>query len=1154
MRGLINIQISDANTGEHIDSIEQSNIITDHFVRNIFQNNTLNNLYIYISNAVYKPSLYPTKNIPDNTTLGFNKTTSTTEIPGVPRIQFVDKTLTSEAYLQVGLRFSPPNAGTTRNIKTVALTNDFRNNYFLYAYSELATPCTQTDSQIYDIYYRIMFDYTESQGSLTESEYMEIIKRMCQTTVDVCTTTSNRWVTSVFPKLKQKLGDNFLDFSSSYLWTDTSFGGPRLGTNFDRNLNYSWLYETLTLNPGYQLDFNREVGNMFASIKNIPSIEAGNHLSKGVVNTNIFKTNTKIQNVFGFKADTTAPLAMPFLDVDNLAQGLGSIVTGGVWDNNKPPQAPGMYSKTLMPKRAIVYITGTGGVGVGTYKYTERTFIGSKNAPDNLSFNFNSIVEVHGITSYTGPYFPTASNRGLLGNISDGSFEAQQISASMSYDGTSVLIPKKNKVLLYSIAGSEYWFITGDFTNIHQLAVLDGVVWIACRDTGLYMVDPRVSLTATKVTVAGNITPNFNNCHGVAVGYNNTLWAVGNDAIAYFDGAVWTVFNSATSPAFGTNNDHYSRIEYLKIDKNSSNFEMLLVYRREYTSTKLGLWWSIGTPLTETGVLPDNNTYIGKPKINRADLGGIDGYWFLTTNGGWLYHCAFGADTFVNKIESNLHRDSSVNFINKDGINYAYSPRSDSHGLGGGWSFYGIEDNFLLPNGTIAHTTANSKESVIVRLPGGVSTRETRTVVSTPAVNGYSGYYDSRCSILLDDGIMFSISKYSQNNGQEVSAHIFQIGLENNLHGGPFREITRKNYGWNGTSWELNHTGSKTIHSGQEELLNGVTIGFADGTTGTSFVQGNMYAFGLYDGLLKDNATRAKVTIPVFFTQTKTGVAELTNSTVPNSVNGPIGTVGMHPTWKSKDAFLDSANENRVTFPGNTVGEFAIGDKYLTGDFEISIPCTHLNNPLTNRITCVGIGDPHVSGNPSLEIWFYETTARVRFFRRPFFFDQDTHLLDMNSLTVNDTVGIKRVGNSFIITKNGNNHTTLTMTDDKFISLTKKKRLQIHHAKNWPDVVNYSPSNSFCPLINIVSNSSDNVVMIGNEVSGTEHFDLNCKGVTEYAPISAKLNGVSAIVKIDGSAVVPGEVGVDLEGLYLYFNPADVGKTIEFECTRYWNK
>ena len=1083
MHGLINIQISDANTGKLIDSIEQSNIITDHFVRNIFENGTLNNLYIYISNAIYKPSLYPTKNISNNATLGLSKTTSETPIPGVTRLQFIDKTATSSAYLQICVRFSPPSTGTSRSIKTVALTRSFNNDYFIYAYSELATPCIQTDSQIYDIYYRIMFDYSESPGGLSETDYLEIIKRLSTDSVDVGTGSSNRWCTSVFPKLKQKPGDNFLDFSSSYLWSNPSYGGPRLETDFNSDLSFNWLYKTVTLYPDSQLNFNSEVGNLLASIKNIPSVGGGAYLPKGIVNTNIFKTNTKIQNVFGFKADTTAPLGMPFLDVDNLAQGSGTITTGGVWDNNKPPQTPGMYAKTLMPKRAIIYITETGGVGVGTYKYSERTYIGSKKAPDNLSFNINNVVEVHGITSYSGPYFPGGTNRGLLGNISDGSFDAQQISATMSYDGTSVLIPKKNKVLLYSIAGSEYWFITGSFTNIHQLAVVNGVVWIACRDTGLYKVDPRVSLAATKVTVTGNIAPDFNNCHGVALGYNNTLWAVGNNAIAYFDGAVWTVFDSTTSPAFGTNNDHYSRIEYLKMDKNSSNFEMLLVYRREYTSNKLGLWWSLTTPLKETGELPYSSSSFGKPKINRADTAGIDGYWFSVSYDATLYHSAFGSNTFTSKLQSILGRESSINIVNKDGVNYVYLGKYGEHGIyGAGWGWYGLIDNFLLPDGTISHTTNAGKLSVMMNLNSSAY-REGRDILSTPAVNGYSGYYDSRCSVLLDDGIMFSISKYSQNSGQEVSAHLFQIGLENNIHGGPFRKITRKEYGWNGTSWEQGHAGSKTIHSGQEELLNGVTVGFANGSVGASFVKDNMYAFGLFDGLMKDNATRAKVSIPIFFTQTKTGVVELTSNTVPVSTNLSTGIVGIHPTWKSKDAFLDSANANRVTFPGNTIGEFAIGDKYLTGDFEISVPCTHLNNPLVNRITCVGVGNPHVSGNPSLEIWFYETTARVRFFRRPFFFDESTHLLDIGSLTASDTVGIKRVGNSFIITKNGNNHTTLTMTDDKFISLSKKKRLFIHHAKSWPDSNGYSPSNTFCPLVNIVSNSSDNVVMIGNEVN-----------------------------------------------------------------------
>ena len=47
MRGLINIQISDVNTGKLVDSKEQENIITNNFLRAIFSNFTLSNLSIY---------------------------------------------------------------------------------------------------------------------------------------------------------------------------------------------------------------------------------------------------------------------------------------------------------------------------------------------------------------------------------------------------------------------------------------------------------------------------------------------------------------------------------------------------------------------------------------------------------------------------------------------------------------------------------------------------------------------------------------------------------------------------------------------------------------------------------------------------------------------------------------------------------------------------------------------------------------------------------------------------------------------------------------------------------------------------------------------------------------------------------------------------
>ena len=1151
MRGLINIQVSDVNTGEIVDSREQKNIITNNFLRAIIQNNTLNTLSIFISNAIYKPSVYPTRNLSDNATLGLSKVTTSSLIPGVAKIIFVDKTASSAAYIQLSARFAPPTAGQTRTIKTAALTNNTSNGGEIMAYSELATPCVQTDSQVYDIYYRIMLDYVESDGTLSEEIYLNIIKDLTTTSLNICQGTDTRWNRSPFPKLKQKLGDRFVEIPLFNWGVKPAYHD--FDTSYSTAYPSSAMFAYAELTPSAGFNFNNNVGYIIASIKNNPSTNASTFIAKSTVDTNVFKSTSKIQNLFGFKVDSTNPNSLPFLDVDNLAQGSGTLTTGGVWNNNKEPQVPGMYAKTLMPKRAIVSITGSGGVGVGTYKYTERTYIGGFSSGTGYS-NWNPVIEVQGLSSRSGTTIRGANNKGLLGNVSDGSFGAQQISASISYDGTSVLIPKKNKVLLYSIAGSEYWFITGAFTNIHQLAVVNGVVYIACKETGLYSVDPRVGLSAQLVSVSGNLTPDFTACYGVAEGYNNSLWAVGKNAIAKYENSSWTVYDSTTSPAFGSDNSHYSRIEYLVVDKTSVNHQMLLVYKPEYTTTKLGLWWSLTTALTNTGDQPALGNF-GRPKFNRKDVGAVDGYWFVVSNNSNFYNCAFNAAAFTLISGLTLPsscRDTSVVFVKKDNVNYLHTFKHDNTS-NVGTNHIQMLDNFTLPNGTISYQNTVFNSSSLSFNCNASAMKDNQVVVSSPTVNGYNGYYDNKCNIMLDDGIMFYISKISFLGGEDVSAYIYQIGLNNTMHGGAFRDITRKNYGWNGTAWELNHPGTKTIHNTQEPLLDGVTLAFANGATGTSFVSGNLYAFGLCDGLLKDNATRAQLRLPAFLSKVKSGVAELSSPTVPVTTNLGTGVVGINQSWKSKDVFLDSANSNRVTFPGNTPGEFAVGDIQLSGDFEIRIPCTHVNNALINRISSIGIGDVHVSGCPTIEMMFYENTLRFSYFSDSVTPSSKSTLYDATSIVSTDVFGLKRTGEVFTVTKNGTTVATLSSVTIPAL-FAKKKRYHILHHKGWEAVQTYTPINCFCPLVTVITNGSDNVVKIGNEVNGTEHFDLNCKGITNYAPVTAKLDGIPAVVRTDNSAVVAGEVGIDLEGLYLYFNPADFGKTIELDCTRYWNK
>ncbi len=63
------------------------------------------------------------------------------------------------------------------------------------------------------------------------------------------------------------------------------------------------------------------------------------------------------------------------------------------------------------------------------------------------------------------------------------------------------------------------------------------------------------------------------------------------------------------------------------------------------------------------------------------------------------------------------------------------------------------------------------------------------------------------------------------------------------------------NYGWNGTTWELNHAGARTTHSTNEILGNGITARFENGANAPHFIATDYYTQGVCNGVLKDNAT-----------------------------------------------------------------------------------------------------------------------------------------------------------------------------------------------------------------------------------------------------------------------------------------------------------
>ena len=116
------------------------------------------------------------------------------------------------------------------------------------------------------------------------------------------------------------------------------------------------------------------------------------------------------------------------------------------------------------------------------------------------------------------------------------------------------------------------------------------------------------------------------------------------------------------------------------------------------------------------------------------------------------------------------------------------------------------------------------------------------------------------------------------------------------------------------------------------------------------------------------------------------------------------------------------------------------------------------------------------------------------------------------------------------------------------------KRLDVMFATHYWSIGNvFRTANSACPVVTIASNGEDNAVMFGNEIAGTEAFDIRCKGIVFELGATAKLGGVDAVVKFNSTDPVPGEIAIDAETLTAVFNNADVGKTVEINCTRVWD-
>jgi len=1133
MKGVITIEARNAVTGELENSFEQTNTITDEFMWYTGRVQSFRAL-ISITDAVFESSVvaprvpyYPV----GNDITSFRSVIGSTTIPGNALYgTYNPKTSTNEAFIQYVARYSPPPVGSSRTIATVMLTAPYDEGYWQYrgrawAFAKLATPCVQTDTQVFDIYYRVFFEYDELNSDVHRRWYDGYTAYFVAGAVNANSMFDNHYVYP-WPTLSGPDGDSAA--SMEYHYGDTTRW-------FQLRPSSTTLGFSLTRTMG----FDDHVGEVINGVISIPTSDMSQQTYAVSNSVELSTRFNKIQNLIGHREELTSNYAHPFLDVDNLPTSSGRITLGGDWEDVDTPTTPGMYFQTKFPEWNKIQITAPGAVGVSEYNYTTQVYmtLATHDSPNGQRRNTHQPVAVPGLCAAPSTHISFGTS--VLGDTSVTKLDSEQISSTIGYDESSVLIPSKDKLVLFSIPGARYWRITGGFTNIGQLAVSNGVVYIGCRATGLWSVDPRSTTTATPVVVSG---ADVSACYGVAAGNAGSVLAIVESGLIKYDGSNWTAIANPYTVATNL-------FAFLKIDTLSASNQSLAVYAPS-AETRLGEWWSESTSAQLAPTQPALSGY-GRPRINRAHVLGLDGQWVVSSN-GTAYYTSFGGASFA-ALNTGGAQDRGI------GAPFAAIDSSGTAHIGtinwAGANRLEINSDTFYSDVRVPYVRVHRNGALVQQFPnadsiGTISSDQTVNANTpvTKSIAGYGGGEEAYGFVQLQPGVIFTIVRTSAS---AVRSHVWMIGLENNPHGGALRWIAQTTYGWDGANWVKNHPASKPTHTAAEPLLDGVTVRFEDGTSGTSFQTPNYFKFGLARGLMKDNATRASFTIPFHTAKTEAGlVPTLSSTTVPAPIVGETGLVGVHQHLKSAGAALNGSNN--VVFPGNNRGQFAVGDKQLIGDFRLQIPMTGFDDPMSRYTTIVGIG--HFSRFATDERAAIEIRRHTRT-------GTDTQIAIIvggsdqtyvSSGSATDVFEIQRTAGTITILRGSTVVHTVSPTqsgisaDDQALDVIYSVTSQANGNALWGAV----PANLFTPAVTILANGTTSAVWVGDPVARTGAYNLRFKGIdTTIRPI-VTIDGVPASVKLREGLPAPGEAAVDWRQGCVYFNSADVGKPITVDCIR----
>lgn len=1103
LSGSVHVLVRDADTLEIINEIEQKNVIT-YTMYNSWITGGIITGSILLSTST-SPHYEDWAYVPNCITDGY--------IPaGVTSPRLVAASGNVPAYIELAHRFNAP--AITRSINTIGIANNSFSgstgpgsiNRVMAAYVTLSAPCVQTNTQILDVYYRVQATSTNSYNYNLYNITPTITLNSLFSTNGVSATAKLPNSSSVFPFWTHVTAiSNTTPTADGALWHE--FGNTNAistSSTIDSTLNK---YGQLTINWNWATTqgVGALIGSMCASY-----LYAANTIRHAMSTINITApNNSAIQPIFSHNASTkTLVTATPFLD-SSPASGSGSLSLGGTWTGGKFPE---LYK---------IDITTSGNVGTAQYTVKKRYHFGFGAAGYHSS--------AHGLP---GLYYASATfnapHTGLPGDSAVKTrIEAYDTTTLISYDSTGV--SKYNCVTQLKTVWDANTTPPLAATNITQVAVnkSDGSIWVACAATGVYKID-SAGTTITNFTTANGLPSN--NCYALDIGRNNAVWVVCAGGVASStNGTAWTVYNTGSSPAFNNTilNTDWSSVSYMRVDPTHVD-DRLCIVRKTGTAlnTTTGLiWWSRATGTTiNTTSMPTDSNFSYRDYPSALNVSDNDSFWALSTYPN-AYCFAYGATTFPATPVVVSAGCCSVMFVRNSANTADLLLRLSTPNLGTAISSMGIS--------VAASATAGKTISLYDKTGAQIATTTTPASGNYGANMAYSlaGTFD--IGVYLGYGIM---AGYRVGNASAFGTIYALSGNGTPAGGTGFEYLIWTNYGWDGTNWIEGSTTPKTTHAAHENLIEGLTINFTNGASGTSFIINDYYTGAVNYGILKNDAMTfsGSYTFNVMPT-------ELVNTFdgVVRTYTWTTGTVA----WRRASASLTINNDNSLVngIPYRSSAIYAVSKNRVFGDFSISGTITPVSGigsgfplylvglvPNMRRVMGeLAMATDALGFGPAIKVDSANITC----------YNNNVLIPGQISTTLASTPltwTISRTGSTITIAIGGVTKATITNNSHSFA-------IGVHYLENTLGTYTIP-----VPAITVASSGTGYYTGIGDSGSGKGIYNNKFfySNVVNTGDISLDGTPLTVLNKNSTSAPAPGGANLAAEEGLLLFNSADVGKTV----------